>query len=97
MAEEEMPMQEDEISEETSESTPLENQTIFVPKQGEGYSIPGSGRAMVSFQKVSEDEDGCTLKVVNFETEAGEEITEDMDTRDHIDSFLSNREGESYV
>lgn len=68
----------------------LEGQTIHIPKQGEGYSIPDAGTALVSFEKVAEDENGCTIKITDFETEE-DDLDSAESTRDQVDMFLNNQ------
>lgn len=77
------------------EGEELEYQTLFIPKDESGYSVPDSGQAMIDFKKVAEDDEGCTIKVTHFESEGGAEDVnepeEGMDTMDHVDNFLQGQ------
>lgn len=89
---EEIDLQVSEEAPETGKTESLEGQTIYVPKQGDDYSIPDQGRAVVSFTKVAEDEGGCTIKITEFEQE-GKEPAESVE--EDVNNFLDNG-GKSY-
>lgn len=90
MEEIDMSMQEEVV--EPSETGGLEGQTVYIPKKGKDYAIPDSGRAIVEFTKVAEDEGGCTIKLTSFEQE---EIEPPEDVEEDVNNFLDNG-GKSY-
>lgn len=74
----------------------LEGQSLFIPKDDTGYSVPDAGTAIIEFAKLSEDDSGCTIKVTSFEGEEVADInaTDDTmeDAMDHAESFIAKRE-----
>lgn len=87
------PVEGEEVS-----SDQLQGQTLFIPKTGD-YQVPDSGSARIEFRKQEENEEGCFVEVTSFESEeaeTGNEPTPDMDTEDHMNSFIEKRRGANY-